>query len=132
MILFVAAIAAGIGLGLFYGWVISPVELIDTAPNTLRMDYRADYVLMVAEAYQVDNDPELAVRRLALLGDQHPVDTITEAGIFAAEIGYTFEDLQVMRDLADALRSWNPNLPPTSTSPPVTPTLASEATGETP
>jgi hypothetical protein len=121
-VLFVIAIALGLGLGLFYGWVVSPVELIDTAPNTLREDYRADYVLMVAEAYTVDGDLELAVRRLAMLGDQHPIEIISEAGVFGAQIGYTFDDLQTMRDLADALRGWNPNFPPTSTLIPVTPT----------
>ena len=51
---FLVAIGIGLGLGLYYGWVVSPVAYVDTAPNTLRPDYKADYVLMVAEAYQAD------------------------------------------------------------------------------
>ena len=38
------ALLIGIALGLVYGWIISPVEYVDTTPDTLRADYRADYV----------------------------------------------------------------------------------------
>jgi len=62
------AVLAGIALGLVYGWVIAPVQYTDVTPNILREDYRADYVLMVAEAHQSEQDPEMAARRLAILG----------------------------------------------------------------
>lgn len=118
-ILFAVAIAVGLGLGLLYGWVLSPVELIETSPSTLRMDYQADYVLMVAEAYVVEEDISLAVRRLALLGDQHPVEIINQAGVFARDLGYIQDDLTLMSDLAEVLRTWNPALEPVLT--PTTP-----------
>ena len=62
----------GIALGLIYGWVIDPIEYTDVPPNILREDYRADYVLMVAEAYQNEIDSEIAARRLAVLGGESP------------------------------------------------------------
>ena len=40
----------GIALGLLVGWVLVPIQYVDTTPDTLRGDYRADYVLMVAES----------------------------------------------------------------------------------
>ena len=46
--LFALAIAAGLGLGLYYGWVVSPVAYVDTNPTTLRLDFRADYTLTLA------------------------------------------------------------------------------------
>ena len=54
------ALALGITLGLVYGWVINPVQYTDVTPDALRIDYRTDYVLMVAEAYRAEQDPALA------------------------------------------------------------------------
>ncbi len=95
---------------MYYGWVVSPVEYVDTAPDSLRIDYKTDYVLMVAEAYHVEADLGLAVRRLALLGDNPPAETVAQATLFAVEQGYARTDLALIQALADALQSWNPSL----------------------
>ena len=83
---FTVAILIGAGLGLLYGWVIRPVDYVDTSPDTLRIDYKTDYVLMVAESYEGDGDLQLAVRRIAVLGATSPVEMIFEA-IFIGIIG---------------------------------------------
>jgi hypothetical protein len=57
------ALIVGVGMGLTYGWVIDPVDFFNLTPDTLRADYKADYVLMTAEAYRVEQDPGLAARR---------------------------------------------------------------------
>ena len=108
-IFFILVLILGAALGLYYGWVLSPVELVNTTPSTLRIDYQADYVLMVAESFSVDQNPNLAICRLALLGGL-PQEAIDEALIFGVEQGYTPEDMVLMRDLAEALESWQPNL----------------------
>ena len=100
---FLIVIIIGIALGLLYGWLIDPVDFVDTTPNTLRADYKADYVLMVAEIYSTDRDAEGAVIRLTFLGDPSPVDSVENAMIFAVETGYAAQDLRVLRDLSDAL-----------------------------
>jgi hypothetical protein len=107
---FLITIAIGISIGLVYGWIINPVEYIDTAPASLRMDYKTDYVLMVAEAYKVEQDLDLAVRRLALLGDTPPQEMIQEAIAYAAKIQYDPVDLVQMQALADGLKAWDPRL----------------------
>lgn len=104
---FFIAIIFGVVAGLFYGWVIDPVEYVDTAPDSLRIDYKSDYVLMVAEAYSVEHDLALAVRRLALLGNRLPAEIVREATLFAETQGYADADVRLMRALADALESWN-------------------------
>ena len=50
------ALAVGIGMGLAYGWLVDPVDFFDLSPDTLRADYKTDYVLMTAEAYHVEQD----------------------------------------------------------------------------
>ncbi len=107
---FILALLAGIGLGLLYGWVVSPVEFIDTTADTLRVDYKTDYVLMTAEAYAAELDPSLAVRRLAVLGGDSASETVQDAIIYAAEVGYSAQDLVLLRELDDALRNWNTTL----------------------
>lgn len=102
---FLLAIAVGVGLGLLYGWVINPVEYTDTAPNTLRIDYKTDYVLMVAEAYQTEKDLPLALRRLALLGNAPPEQVVQQALLFARQAGYLETDLAKMQDLLTALQA---------------------------
>jgi len=113
-IYFALAILAGLGLGLAYGWLISPVQYIDTTPDTLRADFRADFVLMTAETYQSDQNLEAAARRLALLGSQPPAETAAQALSFARQNGYYPDDIRLLQNLVTALQGWQPsNIMPT-------------------
>jgi hypothetical protein len=105
---FLLSILAGAGLGLVYGWVISPVEYVDTTPNSLSEDYRTDYVLMTAEAYAADGDIALASRRLAALGNQPAVEQVNTALLFAQRVGYSDADLALMRTLFNDLLNAGP------------------------
>ena len=102
---FIIAILIGAGAGLAYGWLVSPVQYVDTSPDTLRIDYKADYVLMVAESYSADGDLHLAVRRLALLGAPAPAAIVLQAIEFAQEQGYSQSDIQRMQALWNALQA---------------------------
>lgn len=105
---FVIAILLGIGIGLLYGWVVNPIQYVDTTPSTLRADYRADYVLMVAETYRMDGNIDQAARRLAFLGDTIPVKMVSEAILYARQTNYAAGDLELMIRLSQALQSWIP------------------------
>jgi hypothetical protein len=100
----------GAAAGLFYGWRVNPVEYVDISPSSLRMDYRTDYVLMVAEAYQVDQNLGLAVRRLSQLGSSSPTDIVANALNYALQHDYASQDLSLFQSLGEALLSWNPNM----------------------
>jgi hypothetical protein len=105
---FFVAILFGAAAGLFYGWVINPVEYVDTTPATLRSDYQTDYVLMVAEVYHADGDIEQAARRLALLGDRPLPDIVRQAMVFAAQAPYADSDQVLLSELGGAMQAWNP------------------------
>lgn len=98
----------GLSLGLVYGWVIDPVQYTDITPDALRIDYRTDYVLMVAEAYQAEEEPELAARRLAVLGSDPPALISEEAYDFAQQSAYPADDLALIQELTVALQTWQP------------------------
>jgi len=95
----------GLLIGLLYGWVVRPVEYVDTAPASLRVDYRTDFVLMVAEAYAQENDLELARIRLASLGPQPPINFVIAAIDYGVLEAFTQNDLQTLNRLAVDLRS---------------------------
>jgi hypothetical protein len=103
----ILALLAGIGLGLIYGWVIDPVDYFDLTPETLRSDYKADYVLMVAEAYKAEQDPGLAARRLAIFGSQSPSDIAAIGLTNARTSGFPDVDIVLMQELVTALQAWS-------------------------
>jgi hypothetical protein len=107
-LLSIIAIAIGIGLGLLYGWVISPVQFVDTTPASMRADYRADYVLMIAEAYHADQNTDLAVRRLAVFGSNSPADIAAQALQTGQTIGYSADDISTLQELTRALQAYQP------------------------
>jgi hypothetical protein len=101
----------GLAASLFYAWIINPVKLVETSPDTLREDYKADYVLMVAEIYHADGNLEQATQRLALLGNATPGQIVDAALTYARgemnddQAIYPVEDLEMMQLLVDALKT---------------------------
>ena len=101
--LFLIILVVGLGLGLLYGWVINPVSYQDTTLESLRIDYKTDYALMVAEVYHYEGDLEWAMNRLTLLEDSSPLVSVESALKFAAQAEYTLPDMFLLRDLHNAL-----------------------------
>ncbi len=121
VIWFVFTILIGLGAGLLYGWVFSPARYQNTSPVSLRADYKADYVLMVAETYQSEGDPAAAAERLAALEKTSPVRQVQQAILTGQQVGYSHQDIDRLGQLFQALQNWTatPGLTPTSE---VTPT----------
>jgi len=102
------AMLIGIVLGLVYGWVLAPVQYTDVTPNILRKDYRADYVLMVAEANQKEQNPEIAARRLAILGSESPAEITASALVYANNNGFTQNETQLLQNLLSDMQKYQP------------------------
>jgi hypothetical protein len=108
LIWFLIMIGIGLVAGLIYGWIINPVKYVEPSAETLRKDYKADYVLMVSEIYQKNGDVDEAVRLLALI-DSQPAGRIAAGGLVSArELGFTPADLSLMETLAQSLQSSKP------------------------
>jgi len=95
----------GIGLagGLYYAWLVSPVEYVETAPDSLRADFRADYLGLIASAYVSGGDLVRARTRLALFPD---LDTATELAALAQQrlaAGLADTEASALSQLASAL-----------------------------
>lgn len=109
LVFFLIAIFAGIAAGLYFGWVLSPPKPGESALAELRPDYRTDYALMVAEAFQSDGDVTLAMARLSFLGAETPARLAQEAILSARELNYSNDDVDMMAKLSQALLNWNPS-----------------------
>ena len=105
LIKYAIALLIGISLGLFYGWIISPVQFVDTTPETLRADYRTDYVLMVAEIYNADGNLSLAAQRLAILGSLPPADIATNGYKTAIQLRFADADVALIQRLMSSLKA---------------------------
>lgn len=104
LVIFMGAVAGSI-----YGWMINPVEYVNARPESLRSDYKADYVLMVAEIYGKEADILLAANQLAMLGDK-PINTYVDQAIITGEkLQYNHQDLASIARLSQAIREWIPN-----------------------
>jgi hypothetical protein len=103
----VLALLAGIGIGIAYGWYVDPVDYFDTTPDTLSEDYKADYVLMTAEAYQMEQDPGLAARRLAIFGTKSSSAIAADGLAYGRAHGFSDAEMAIMQELVTALQAWS-------------------------
>ncbi|HNC07525.1 MAG TPA: hypothetical protein PLX14_02390 [Anaerolineales bacterium] len=104
----ILGLIAGIAMGVFYGWVIDPVEYVDVTPEVLRTDYKTDFVLMVAEAYASDFEAETAARRLAMLGSDTPASIVTAALEYATLNNFTETEILSLQNLLTAMQTYRP------------------------
>jgi hypothetical protein len=103
----ILSLIAGIALGLTYGWVLDPVDYFDLTPDTLRGDYKADYVLMVAEAYRANPDPAHAARQLGVFGSGSPASIAAQGLDHAHANGFDDADISMLQDLVTAMQAWS-------------------------
>ena len=103
----VFALIMGLAIGIAYGWYIDPVDFFDLTPDTLRADYKADYVLMTAEAYRSEQDAGLAARRLAIFGTNSPSAIAADGLAYARTNEFSDSDVALIQELVTALQAWS-------------------------
>jgi hypothetical protein len=115
----------GLGFGLLYSWVISPVKYVDTAPASLRTDFKDQYRALIAAAFLSSGDLERARARLALLDDPDTAKTVADqAKLTEGKSGPESEK----RGLALLAAELNPGSAPPTLLPIPSSTLTSEPT----
>lgn len=90
--LLLIGVLIGTSLGLTLGWLVLPSPQSTSALSQLSRRHQEEFALMVAAAYQVDNDLSAAIERLRLLGVADPftyMRDLTER--FIVQAGFTRE-----------------------------------------
>jgi len=70
------ALLAGLGLGLVYSWVISPLRIFDSEPVALRADFKDQFRSAIAASYNATGNLPRAQARLSLLNDADPIEAL--------------------------------------------------------
>jgi hypothetical protein len=133
----IIALLAGLGLGLVYSWLISPVTYVDASPAILRIDFKDQYRTVIAASYVSTHDLPRARARLQLLGDADPVGELSAQAQRMLASGEPFDQVRPLAQLASDLQqgfasveatktpfteSSNPTLPETPLAETVIPT----------
>lgn len=107
----------GLAIGLILTLVILPVQYSNVPPETLNQTDKDRYRLMIAMAYQSNQDLGRATARLGLLRD----DDIAGQLIQQSRRSQSRSDAQILLNLAQAIQ--NPNLQPVNNQEVETPTI---------
>jgi hypothetical protein len=95
--------ALGMAGGLYYAWLVKPLQPTNTAPASLRQDYRTDYVILIAAAYSATGDLERAQSRLAWLSDTDPATALAALAQELSAAGASDSEARALALLASAL-----------------------------
>jgi hypothetical protein len=104
------ALIVGIGLGLVYAWIISPVEIYDAAPEALRADFKDQYRAVIAASYAANGNLSRAQSRLALLGDADSYAALSAQAQQALAAGESQKTIQQLAALAAAIQGPAPTV----------------------
>jgi hypothetical protein len=103
----------GVTAGFIIGWGIAPVRYVDSPLDQLDPQYKEEYTVMVAAAFRLDGDRELAIERLRPLGEPNIpqwVQEITERAISVSRRAAEITDLVALSEalgrLTDAMRPY--------------------------
>lgn len=103
----------GLILGIFYGWVVNPTRYVDISPEALHPDQKKQYLLLVAESYQANEDIGRSYYRIKQMMDPVNIDELREMLLeMESDPDYT-EQFEVVRnfinDLDNYLKQQNPD-----------------------
>ncbi len=122
----------GLAGGLVYSWILSPVEYTDTAPASLRQDFKEDYLSMIAAAYAASGDLNRARSRLALLGVSASPEEMSRLAQNRLAAGQPQSEVQALAQLAAILGDRPSALTGTMSPTPATGEIAPSPTATVP
>lgn len=111
----ILALLIGLGLGLTYSWLISPVTYVDANPAILRSDFKDQYRSVIAASYASTHNLPRARARLALLGDADSTGELSAQAQRMLASGESAEVVQPLAQLARDLELGTASLPITNT-----------------
>lgn len=94
----------GLVAGLVYGWVVQPPVSQDTSPSSLKANYKDVHRLLIAKAYDANEDIVRARARLELLGDEDVQQVLEQQAQQVRTIEGSEEDARVLARLAADLK----------------------------
>ena len=98
------ALAAGAGVGLFFGWYVWPVTYTQAVPSRMSQDWRDETIWMAAQSFAYDRDLEAARARLRPLGSADDLgQLVLKRAALAIQQNLPAEQITYLARLAAAL-----------------------------
>lgn len=97
------AVAVGLAGGLFYTWVLDPVEYYDSPPEALYLQDQIVYLALIGDMYAYEGDLELARQRLEAIGVEAEGPLLAERIEQYLAAGGRTEEVRSLARLAEAL-----------------------------
>ncbi len=101
-------LSLGIIGGLYYAWFVNPVSYRETAPSSLRADFKANYIALIASAYDSTNDLKRAQFRLDSLDDPNPIETLSTLAQQGKALGLSESQVKALKFLITAIEQNSP------------------------
>lgn len=108
----VIGLAIGAGIGLYVGWVQSPVEFVNSPASSLAERYQDEFVVMVSGGYLTDGDLGGAVERLQILGAPNIPALVQETAEKFISDSRNVDDIRKLVALAEAMGRLTPIMDP--------------------
>ncbi len=86
----------GLGLGLAYSWLFSPLRVVDADPIALRADFKDAYRSAIAASYAATGNLPRAQARLALLGDTNSTEALNSQAQRLIASGHLHGDIMTV------------------------------------
>jgi hypothetical protein len=109
-VLVILGLTAGLGLGLLFGWVVMPVKYVDTTFADLQVEYKEEYMVMVASAYSCDGDLAKAQARLEALDAPNTNQWLADLIDRYILEGHDEDTIRALVNLAHAQGVGSPNM----------------------
>jgi hypothetical protein len=93
----------GLAIGLYYSWVLNPVEFVETSPASMRDDFKADYLALIASAYTYSGDLARAEARIAIFREPNPAVIFSELAQTRLAMGRPQSETRAIALMAAAL-----------------------------
>ena len=98
----------GAALGIYYSWILSPVQYVDTTPESLRADFKDRFRSSIAAAYAATGNLERARVRLELLHDASSVEALNAQAQRMVAAGDPYGTVEQVAQLAADLQAGAP------------------------
>lgn len=109
----ITGLLIGLLAGLFYGWFINPTRYIDIAPQSLHRDFQKQYLLLIAQSYQANEDIGRSYARTKQMIDPVNLDSLREMLLEMETDPDYSEHFDVVRDLINDLDTYIRKIPST-------------------
>ena len=109
---FLGGIVLGVGLAVLIGWVLLPLQQQEVSPDSMRDDYRVEYVRLVAVAYRADGDLVVAEQRLRELDGTPFTAPLVDLAVVWIDAGRSLDLVAPLAELARAFGVDTPTMAP--------------------